>query len=208
MSLSIHSPEIRDDIVQHMLGFVSSYGWSHDALKRAVVQAGFQEQDAWRAFEGDLDKVLQHFIHMIDRQMLEKLQLIDLASMRVRERIATALMIRLDVLEPYRIALPKVLLYRAHPLRTSQTFQSLFSTVSEIWYAAGDQATDFNYYSKRLLLSGVYTSTFFFWLRDSSTDFAETRAFLNRRIDDVMKLPFWTQKIKETAQSLKKIFAK
>lgn len=31
--------------------------------------------------------------------------------------------------------------------------------VDDIWYWAGDRSTDFNWYTKRALLAGIYTST-------------------------------------------------
>jgi ubiquinone biosynthesis protein COQ9 len=61
--------------------------------------------------------------------------------------------------------------------------------VSAIWYAAGDTATDFNYYTKRALLAGVYSATVLYWLDDKSEDFAKTWTFLDRRIADVMRVP-------------------
>jgi ubiquinone biosynthesis protein COQ9 len=56
-----------------------------------------------------------------------------------------------------------------------------------MWRIAGDRATDFNHYSKRAILMGVYGSTSLVYLDDTSEDLADTRAFLNRRIDDVMQ---------------------
>jgi ubiquinone biosynthesis protein COQ9 len=55
-----------------------------------------------------------------------------------------------------------------------------------IWRVAGDRATDFNHYSKRTILIGVYGSTSLVFLDDDSEGLAATRAFLDRRIDDVM----------------------
>ena len=90
----------------------------------------------------------------------------------------------------------------------TQTLKTLAGTVSDMWYAAGDQATDFNYYSKRFLLAGVYTSTLLFWLKDDSADFTETRSFLYRRIDNVMKIPLVKKKVKSTLQNLGNFFTK
>jgi ubiquinone biosynthesis protein COQ9 len=56
-----------------------------------------------------------------------------------------------------------------------------------MWRIAGDKATDFNHYSKRAILMAVYGSTSLVWLDDDSAGFAETRAFLDRRIDEVMR---------------------
>lgn len=208
MSSSIHSPEIQNEIIGYMLSNVSSQGWTYEALEHAVIQAGFQEIDALRAFDGDINKALFHFIQMIDRQMNEKLEQLDMTSMRVRDRIATAILVRLELMKPYRRALPKIIRYQATPSRGTQTLKTLAGTVSDMWYAAGDQATDFNYYSKRFLLAGVYISTLLFWLKDDSADFNQTRSFLYRRIDNVMKISLVKEKVRSTLQNLGNFFTK
>jgi ubiquinone biosynthesis protein COQ9 len=46
---------------------------------------------------------------------------------------------------------------------------------------------DFNHYTKRAILLGVYGATVTVFLDDRSHDFADTRAFLARRIEGVMR---------------------
>ena len=128
--------------------------------------------------------------------MEDKLAHIDLSSMRVRDRVATGVMIRLREIEEHKEAVRKSLMYLASPMRSKLALKSLYNTVDMIWYAAGDQATDFNYYSKRFLLAGVYSATLLYWLDDHSEDSEATRAYLNRRLDQVMMIPKLKQKIK------------
>ena len=90
----------------------------------------------------------------------------------------------------------------ATPAYSKVATRSLYETVNTIWYWAGDTATDFNFYTKRGLLAGVYTSTLLFWLNDDSPDHAETWAFLDRRIADVMRIPQVSQRFKKIRQRL------
>ena len=60
-----------------------------------------------------------------------------------------------------------------------------------MWRIAGDTATDYNHYSKRLILSGVYGSTLLAWLDDQSEGWSETGAFLDRRLAGVMRFEKW-----------------
>jgi ubiquinone biosynthesis protein COQ9 len=64
----------------------------------------------------------------------------------------------------------------------------LYHTVDDIWYAAGDRATDFSFYTKRATLAAIYAATLLYWLEDSSSDFADTRAFLERRLAGVARI--------------------
>ena len=82
-------------------------------------------------------------------------------------------------------------LLRSSPCRyhAPLALKLLYRTVDAIWYAAGDNATDFNFYTKRALLAGVYSSTVLYWLNDKSAGCADSWSFLDRRIDEVMQVP-------------------
>ena len=108
--------------------------------------------------------------------------------MKVRERIATAVRLRLEQVAPHREAVQRGLAFFALPQNAAIGLKCLYRTVDAIWYAAGDRATDYNFYSKRLLLAGVYSSTLLVWLNDTSEDQAETWAFLERRIAEVLQV--------------------
>jgi len=189
MSSEIHSPEMQDLIITHMLNYVPELGWNLAALKKGVIDADFKEGDEYRAFQGNMDKVLERYLALVDGQMTARLADVDLLSMRVKDRVATAVMVRLRLLEKNKEAVRQSLRYLRHPTRTSLALKGLYNTVSAIWYAAGDTSTDFNFYTKRTLLAGVYSATLFYWLGDESEDSIKTRAYLSRRLDQVMKIP-------------------
>ncbi len=111
-----------------------------------------------------------------------------LETMKIRERIATCIHVRLQVMEPHREALRKTLALQALPFYAHRALKHLYATVDTMWYAAGDNSTDFNFYTKRLLLAGVYSSTLLIWLDDKTPGQETTWAFLDRRIADVMQI--------------------
>jgi ubiquinone biosynthesis protein COQ9 len=76
----------------------------------------------------------------------------------------------------------------AQPQNLSLAARLSWRAVDRIWRVAGDTAADFNHYTKRATLLGVYSSTVLTWLDDDSPEYAETRAFLDRRIEDVMRI--------------------
>ena len=124
-----------------------------------------------------------------DRRMVEEMERRDVAGMRVRERIATAVRVRLEQNALHREAIRRLIAFLALPGHAGLGWRCLYRTVDSMWHAAGDRSTDYNYYTKRALLAGVYVSTVLYWLDDSSDDFADTWAFLDRRIADVMTVP-------------------
>ena len=120
--------------------------------------------------------------------MEEALKEGDLAAMRVRERIAHAVRLRLEQNAAHREAIRAALPILAQPANGGHALYSLYRTVDTIWFAVGDKSTDFGFYTKRALLAGVYLSTLLYWLNDGSEGTQATWAFLDRRIADVMRI--------------------
>lgn len=178
----------RSKILLAALPHVSFDGWSRSVLDAGVREAGFEPEMARRAFPGGVVDLVEFFSLYTDRQMVEILMTKNLAEMHVRDRIAEAVRARLGLLAGHREAVRWVIAFLAFPWHTSLGLKCLYRTVDEMWHAAGDTSTDFNFYTKRLLLAGVYSATLFYWLNDDSKDSEATWGFLDRRIADVMKI--------------------
>lgn len=204
MESSLNDRDTKDLIITNMLKHVPKQGWTMDALRQAVVDAGYSPGDEYRVFLGDIDRAIEHYLGMIDRQMELKLNEIDLSSMRVKDRIMTAIMVRFRLLAEHKEAVRKSLLYLSVPLRNSLALKSLYNTVNTIWYAAGDRSTDYNFYTKRGLLAGVYSAALLYWLKDHSEDSYKTRAYVNHRLDQIMMIP----KVKSQFQEALKLFCR
>ncbi len=182
-------------------------GWTKAALQAGVQDAGFDADMALRAFPGGLPDLAQHMADWADRRMLDELADLDLDAMRVRDRVAAGVKARLQVVTPYREAMRRLLAYLTLPQNAPMAARQTWRTVDEIWYAAGDDAADFNYYTKRSLLLPVYTTTVLYWLNDDSDGMAATWDYLDRRISDVLKVPALKARIQKALSSLPGPFA-
>ena len=178
----------RRRLLDATLNHVPFDGWTMTALQRAATDLDLDAATAVNAFPGGAAELIAFHSAEADRRMLDALQPLDLPGMRVRDRIAAAVRLRLEQNAAHREAIRRALAFLALPQNGPLGLKCLYRTVDAIWYAAGDTSTDYNFYTKRLLLSGVYSSTLLFWLNDESEDFAETWAFLSRRIDEVLKI--------------------
>lgn len=176
------------DIIAAVLPIVPFEGWTMAALGEAAQKSGYRKTDVIRVFPGGAIDAVDMLSRLGDKRMLEALRQHPLETMKIRERIATAVRTRLDIHAPYREALRKAVAMHAMPFYAARGLRCLYDTVDAIWHACGDTATDFNFYTKRLTLAGVYGSTLICWLDDKSLHHAETWGFLNRRIEDVMKI--------------------
>ncbi|HUN53080.1 MAG TPA: COQ9 family protein [Candidatus Sulfotelmatobacter sp.] len=175
-------------ILAAALPSVAFDGWSAETLRAATAAAGFEPSMALRAFPSGAVGLLEFFIAEADRRMLDDLAAVDTGMLKLRERIATAIRLRLTAQAGHREAIRKGLSVLALPVHAGRALRGLYRTVDAIWYAAGDTSTDFNFYSKRLLLAGVYSATLLYWLDDKSEGQTATWNFLDRRIGDVMRI--------------------
>lgn len=185
--------ELKKQILMRALLHVPFEGWSQDVLERAAVEEGFDASYGWRLFPTGPTEAVSFWSHLLDQDMLQALPSPE--NLRVREKVTLAIRTRLTLLIPYREAARKTATFLSMPHHIGKGTRLLYQTINEIWYYAGDTSTDYNFYTKRGLLAWVYSSTFFFWLRDHSDDFENTWNFLDRRIEEVLTLPKLPKKI-------------
>lgn len=177
---------LRDEILIATLPNVVFDGWSAASLRDGARSAGCDAGALHRAFPGGVPDLVGHFAAWTDRSMLDRLAAEPLDEMRVRDRVRLAVVSHLAVLEPHREAKRRLIAYLALPQNVGLGLRLLYRTVDAMWHAAGDTATDFNHYTKRALLAAVVGTTTLYWLDDRSEGQADTLAFLDRRLDDVM----------------------
>jgi len=180
--------DLRDQIIDAALTDAVFDGWTEGTLTRAAERIGLTAFDARRAFPNVID-ALNYHSRRGDQRMLDTLANdYNLASMKIRERIATAVMVRLRQNTAHREAIRRGVATFALPWNGADAIKNLYATVDAMWHAAGDTSTDYNFYTKRLLLAKVYTTTLYIWLDDPSPELEDTQAFLRRRIENVMQI--------------------
>jgi ubiquinone biosynthesis protein COQ9 len=186
---SEHLAAERRAILAKALDHVPFDGWTERTLRQGAEEAGFDDAMVRLAFPRGGADAIEFWSTETDRAMAAALAEQNIADLKVRERIAAAVRWRLETLAPHREAVRRSLSYLSQPQHAGLGLRCLYRTVDEMWHAAGDTATDFNFYTKRGLLAGVYTSTMLFWLDDDSADHAATWPFLDRRIADALRIP-------------------
>jgi ubiquinone biosynthesis protein COQ9 len=178
---------LKDEVLAAGLRHVPFDGWTAKAFAAGAREAAAGAAGLARAFPGGPKDAARHFGAWADRRMTEVIgRELRRKPMRTHERVAAAVRARLRILAPHREAIRHLVAFLALPFNATLGAKLLWRSADAVWRAAGDTSTDFNYYTKRALLAGVYSSTLLFWLADASEDFAATDAFLERRIANVM----------------------
>ncbi len=180
---------MRAAILEATLAHVPFEGWTLGALKAGAADAGYDAAQALNAFPNGILEAIEHHSRLADARMMAAMETAELASMRTRERVAFAVRARLEANTAHREAIRRALAILALPTNVGVSLTALYRTVDAIWYGAGDTAVDFNFYTKRGLLAGVYMATLLHWLDDASEGQERTWAFLERRLDEVLKVP-------------------
>lgn len=187
--------ETRRRLLRATLSHVPFDGWTGRALQAGARDIGLSPAEAANAFPGGPVEMIEFMSTEADQRMLEALEREDVAALKVRERVAVGVRRRLELYVSDREAIRRALAVLALPQNGPLALRLLYRTVDAIWYAAGDTATDFNFYTKRALLAGVYASTVLTWLDDRTSGCEETWRFLDRRIADTMRLPQLAQRL-------------
>ncbi|WP_174855541.1 COQ9 family protein [Wolbachia endosymbiont of Ctenocephalides felis wCfeT] len=184
-------------IVEQLIKVIPFKGISDETLLKVCTEINLA--NSFCKFQDGIYSALEYIAEDLNNLMEIKLQNSNLEDMKVRERIKLAVRIRLtnySKLPNYREFLKKVLSFSVLPKNTYFASKLLCKIVNTIWYGIHDQSTDFNYYTKRAILAGVYLSTVFYFTNDYSEDFADTLSFLDRRINNVMTFQKFKTRLK------------
>ena len=178
---------LRRQLMLTALESVPFEGWSSANFHRAIGCIGADPAEARRACPaGAIDLALE-FQCWGDDLMAIEFESADLGTMRMNERVATAVEARLNVVAEHREAVRRVMTLFSLPFNGSRGARSLWRTADRIWNLLGDNSDDYNWYTKRAMLSAVIGSSVLYWLGDSGSE-VSTRGFIDRRISDVMRV--------------------
>ncbi|WP_300556251.1 COQ9 family protein [Maricaulis sp.] len=192
----------RTALLQAALPHAAFDGWADGLLDLAIEDNGTDAHEAHLAFpRGELDLVI-FWSEELDSQARAVLEAADLPAMKIRERVTTGVWARLDAMDGQEEAALQARTRLLRPDAGHEASRLLWATADMIWQAIGDPSTDFNYYSKRTILSGVYASTLSIWLHDTDPDKTKTRDFLDRRIENVMQFEKTKRQVQKITDNL------
>jgi ubiquinone biosynthesis protein COQ9 len=184
--------DLRLQLAPHIAEAAAFDGWTDAALTMAAEIAGIDPAAARFAFQGEQGSsaamvMVTAWAGSIDRAMAEALRPERLATMPIRQRITALVQFRLDEIAGREEALRGALIELAKPWNIPAATRLGWRSADVMWRLAGDTATDYNHYTKRAILGSIYAATLAVLADDKSEDRADTRAFLARRIEGIMR---------------------
>ena len=182
-------------ILEKALPLVPFEGWSNFVLQEAAKQAELSELALKRAFPDGINGLIDYFLDTSNQQLIRDFPSEKLAKLRVPERIKLLIITQLENWLPNCEAVRKVIAHHSIFWNIPHASKGFYKTIDLIWKLAGDNSTDFNFYTKRLTLAAVYSSTILFWLNDNSLNKQDTSNFLDRRLANIADFGKWKKTI-------------
>jgi len=187
----------KEAILLAALAHVPRDGFTAKVLAEAGEEVGASKAEIAQLFPDGPLSLVEAFSDYADDAMEAALAKQDLSRMKVRTRIKTAVWTRIEALREHKEAARRAGAFLTLPPNAATGMKLLYRSVDRMWRAAGDTATDFNFYTKRAILAGVYSSTLMRWFNDTSEGESDTHAFLDARIENVMQFEKFKSEMRE-----------
>ena len=183
----------KEKIVLSMLTHVPYDGWNWNALYKGAEDIYFLNKkideniktELRNLFNNNLTEIVRFLNDYLDTKMENDFLKLKLQKTSIPEKVKTLILLRLKWTFPYKDSIRLSLGFMGMPNNSKKSISMLYKTCDKIWRISGDTSTDFSFYTKRIVLSGLYTSTLLFWINDDSKDLTNTESFLARRLLDI-----------------------
>ncbi|CAD1475579.1 unnamed protein product, partial [Heterotrigona itama] len=190
-----YEKNIKMKILAASLKYVHDLGWSQQAISAGAESIGYpgiihglfpnRGADLVHYFyltcNKELNKILEEQALAVEQSPTKKKKTLEL---QVRDAVET----RLRMVIPYKKTWPQALALMALPPNVPLSLANLLTLVDDICYYAGDKSVDINWYTRRIVLAGIYKTTELYMLQDNSEDHQKTWNFLERRIKDATQI--------------------
>jgi len=202
MSEAQSSDELKVAVLDAALKRAPDEGFTDAMLAAAGKNSGAAAEMLVHLYPQGPASLVEFFSEQSDAAMERALAEKNLADMKIRERISTAVLARIDAIRLHKEAARRAGAFLLMPANAPLGMKLLYSTVDAMWRASGDTSTDFNFYTKRAILSAVYSSTLMRWFNDTSEDESATHEFLAARIENVMQFEKFKAEMRERTKDM------
>ena len=191
--------KIRYEILNKSKNIIEKNGWNENLFFLISKNSNYKDYEINTLFPNGYKSLLDLYLSEINEKMTKESKNIDLIRLKVNERIKALMTIRLKIMKNEKKLISKTFLYLLLPHNFKIASQNLYKTVDQIWFLAGDNSTDFNFYSKRAILASIYSTTLLHFINNDNIN--ETIDVMNQSVKKVSKIP----KIKNQAKNIIKL---
>lgn len=176
-------------LLKSAITFIPTHGWTHESLVLGAKKTNINIDLIPIIFPQGSKSAYETFVNMINQELLNKKNYLENSTLRTHEKIEECILIRLQLLMPYKKCVQQARVFHKNPKNTTLSIKTLFSIVDTIWFICGDKSMDWNYYTKRGLLAYVYTRVVLHWLQyEKMNDIETIRPYVREKLNAVMKI--------------------
>ena len=190
----INLNELRRDLLKKSKKIILENGWNENLFYSISKNTKFKIEEINVLFPNGYKSLLRFYLKEINFQMTDNSKNLDLINMKSSKKIKELILLKLKNNSKEKDLIKKTFYSLLLPTHSRIASQSLFNTADQMWFLAGDNSTDFNYYSKRFILSVIYTLTLYYWVNND--DIEDTKKFIDKQLIKVSKIPKFKSNIK------------
>jgi len=179
--------KIRNEILNETKPYVIKYGWNEEMFLKVAKNSKYETAVILTLFPEGYISLIQLYIDEVNIKMTDKSKNLNLIRLKIHERIRELCILRFDIMVKEKKLVSKTFFHLLLPNNYKFCLKNLYKTVDQIWYLAGDSSTDFNFYSKRVILASIYSSTIIHFINNN--DFEKTIDLLDKQLKKVAKIP-------------------
>ena len=195
---------IRKNIYKEAKLTARKYGWSENLFDNISNESSYACKEIYDLFPEGYLSIVQMYLEEVDEKMTKESEKINLIRLKIHERIRELCILRLNIMAKEKDLVSKTFLHLLLPHNYKFSSKNLYKTVDQIWFLAGDNSTDFNFYSKRIILASIYTSTMIHFINNDNME--DTLFLLNKLLRRVSKIPQIKSNINNFTKIIPEIF--
>ena len=193
----------RLEVLKYAKIFISEKGLNKNSLENISKRYGLNINEIELLFpEGNID-LIKFTFEQLNKELEEYCKKIDLIRLPVHKRIKKVLLSKISLMNKNKLFYRSIFLNLLIPKKNFSLSNQLYNSVDQIWFIAGDSSTDFNFYTKRLILSGIYSRVILFFFNNNNQE--ELENILDESLKRVSKIPEIKSKLKIFRDYLPKI---
>jgi len=201
---NINLKKLRNQILEQAKKHVEKKGWSEQILLDVARDSKFKYSEIALLFPKGYSTLLEMYLNTINDKMTEGSRKINLIQLRVHQRIKELIVLRLRIMSNEKKLISKTYFHLLLPQNFKLASKCLYKVVDQTWFLAGDQSTDFNFYTKRGILASIYSTVILHFINNNNLD--QTIDILNKQLKRVSKIPKIKNKFKKIKDIIPRVF--
>ena len=192
----------RKQIFNEVKNYVEVNGWNKEIFLN-LKNSNFDYNEIISLFPNGYLSTIQMYLDDINSKMALESKKLNLIQLRLHERVRELCILRLNIMQKEKKFVIKTYNHLCLPQNYKFSSKNLYKTIDQIWFLSGDNSTDFNFYTKRIILAGIYTSTMIHFINNENID--GTIDFLNNQLKKVKYIPKFKNRINDIVKILPQI---